>query len=342
MLKNISIGIYYPGKSLLHRLQARTKLISIFWMVGILFIANHRIWHFAPYLIVGGLALAGILLSGITLREIWHRVWFLIAMTLTSALFAIFNQQGDERVFTRLGPWQVLPSLAISILLSSCGVICLLFLSSFLRPLGASLSSTVISLARSFLVFMLLVSVLVLVGIVLLAGSKALPVGPVIITYGSVWALVTSFAVFLELYLFSLLLTMTTLPVALIEATTWLLYPLRRLHLPVDDFALMALLALRFIPTLFEEAEQLIKAQSARGADITEGSLFERMRCLAMFFVPLIHGTLRRASELSVALEARGYQSEGQQTRLHEQNLHWIDYLTLGVIAAITLGSLFL
>jgi energy-coupling factor transport system permease protein len=171
-------------------------------------------------------------------------------------------------------------------------------------------------------------------------ASTMLPIGPYVITYGGVWSLVTFVVVLPVLYTFSILLTMTTSPVALIEGLTLLLAPLRTFRLPVDDFALMALLALRFIPTLLEEVEQLIKAQAARGADLAHGTLRERIESLVMLFVPLLRGTLRRASELAIALDARGYESEGKQTLLHETRLKRIDYVTLAALLILVAGSI--
>ncbi|GER92208.1 hypothetical protein KDW_63700 [Dictyobacter vulcani] len=149
------------------------------------------------------------------------------------------------------------------------------------------------------------------------------------------------FMVFLVLYSFSTILTMTTSPIALIEGLTLLLSPLRYLKLPIDDFALMILLALRFIPTLLDEADQLMKAQAARGADMMHGTLRERFQSLTIFFVPLVQGTLRRASELATALEARGYHDEGQRTRLYEKNLSRIDYYVLCIVICSTSMALF-
>ena len=168
------------------------------------------------------------------------------------------------------------------------------------------------------------------------SAAQTFPIGPYIITYGGTWVFMSSFLVLMGLLIFALVLTMTTSPVALIEGVTLLLAPLRRLKLPVDDFALMALLALRFIPTLVDETEQLIKAQSARGADLTSGTLFERLRSLSMLFVPLMQGSLRRASDLATALEARGYEVDGKQTMLHETTFGWIDFVVMGVVVGIT------
>ena len=172
--------------------------------------------------------------------------------------------------------------------------------------------------------------------------TNPFPVGPFVITDTGTWSLLSLFTVFLALYAFSLLLTMTTTPIALIEGMTLLMTPLRWLKLPVDDFALMALIALRFIPTLFEEVGQLLKAQASRGADYTHGTLRERAQSLLALFVPLLQGVLRRAADLATALEARGYEVEGRQTFLHETSLQVIDYGVLVVVGMITAGSLFL
>lgn len=119
-----------------------------------------------------------------------------------------------------------------------------------------------------------------------------------------------------------------------------LMAPLRWLRLPVDDFALMTLLALRFVPTLLEEVEQLAKAQAARGSSLSAGSLRERVQSVLALFVPFLRNTLRRASELATALDARGYQVDGHQTRLHEKSFTLADYLILCIAGGILLTVL--
>jgi energy-coupling factor transport system permease protein len=173
-------------------------------------------------------------------------------------------------------------------------------------------------------------------------NASTFTIGPILISDTGTWLLMSVFSVFLILYALSLLLTMTTTPVALIDGLTLLLAPLRRLGLPIDEFALMTLLALRFIPTLTDEAEQLIKAQVARGADFSGGTLRELLQSLTMLLVPLMRGALRRAAELATALEARGYEVDGQRTLLHETVFGPPDYAMMGVIAAVTIGALLL
>jgi energy-coupling factor transport system permease protein len=104
----------------------------------------------------------------------------------------------------------------------------------------------------------------------------------------------------------------------------------------------MTLIALRFIPTLLEEVELLVKAQLSRGADLSHGRIRERLQSLTALFIPFIQGTLRRAADLATALEARGYQVEGRQTPLHETAMQWADYAAIGVVVTASIAVLLL
>jgi energy-coupling factor transport system permease protein len=164
----------------------------------------------------------------------------------------------------------------------------------------------------------------------------AFPVGPIIVTYDGIWYTLSFTSIFLLLYLGSMTLTLTTTPVALAEGMVLLLRPLRRFGLPSDEFGLMTLVSLRFIPLLIQEAEQLIKSQISRGADFTTGSIPSRIRGISTLLVPMVQGALRRAENLSAALEARGYGVTGQATMLHEGRLRIWDWLALLAVPAFT------
>lgn len=163
-----------------------------------------------------------------------------------------------------------------------------------------------------------------------------IPLGPIIVTYDGIWFVISFSAIFLLLYLGSMTLTMTTTPVALAEGMMLLLRPLRRLGLPVEEFGLMTLVSLRFIPVLIQEAEQLMKAQISRGADFTTGSVAARIRRLGSLLVPLVEGALRRAGNLSTALEARGYGTTSEATLLHEGPLRVADWIVLLGVPILT------
>lgn len=333
MLKNISLGMYFPGNSLLHRLQARTKLLALICIVACLTIADHNVWHFAPFIAVILLLGMSVALSRVSPRELWHRLWLLLLLTLIGALSTLFVSNGtnDINLYT-FGPYLPSYALAREVLLMCAGVLLVLFCVSLLPLFRRVKHLFLLKLLRILLGVLTFVALLFLWLIHAPSPTQIFPIGPFSITQSGVWTLLSFTVVLTTLYTFSLLLTMTTSPIALVEGLTMLLAPLRRLRLPVDDFALMALIALRFIPTLLEEVEQLLKAQAARGADVARGTLRERLQSLMMLFIPLMQGVLRRASELSIALEARGYEVEGQQTRLYEKPLSTADYVVLSVV----------
>lgn len=139
------------------------------------------------------------------------------------------------------------------------------------------------------------------------------------------------------LIMFTSLLTLTTSPVELTDGLEDVLKPFSRLGVPHHELAMMMTIALRFIPTLLEEAERIMKAQIARGADFQSGNVLKRARNLAPLLVPLFVSAFRRADELALAMEARCYRGGEGRTRMKKLRMHRIDYagMVLVVLAAI-------
>lgn len=137
------------------------------------------------------------------------------------------------------------------------------------------------------------------------------------------------------LVLFSSLLTLTTAPVTLTDGLERLLSPLRVIHFPAHEMAMMMTIALRFIPTLLEEADKIMKAQTARGADFESGNLFKRARAMVPLLVPLFVSAFRRAGDLAMAMEARCYHGGEGRTRLRVLKCQRRDYLALLSMAAL-------
>lgn len=132
----------------------------------------------------------------------------------------------------------------------------------------------------------------------------------------------------------SIFLTYTTTPIALTDAIESLLSPLKKLHVPVHDFAMMMTITLRFIPTLTEETERIMSAQKARGADFTSGSLIKRARALIPILVPLLVSAINRAIELASAMECRCYHGGEGRTKLKKLHFRPTDALAmLGIVA---------
>jgi energy-coupling factor transport system permease protein len=138
------------------------------------------------------------------------------------------------------------------------------------------------------------------------------------------------------------LLTATTAPVALADGIEDLLSPLKKLRFPAHEVAMMMTIALRFIPTLHEEAQKITRAQAARGADFSEGGLVRRVRAMLPVLVPLTIGAFRRADELAEAMESRGYRGGEGRTRYRELRFRARDALALAAATLVLVAGIVL
>ena len=242
MIRDITLGQYYPGKSAIHRLDARTKIIATLLYLVELFIVN----NFTGFLIAAAALFAVIAVSRVPLKFIFRgltAVFLIIALTFVLNLFMV-----DGRV---LWHWKFL-------------------------------TITYEGLSRAF--FMAVRLVLLIIG--------------------------------------SSILTLTTKPVELTDGLEKLLRPFSKIGLPSHEIALMMTIALRFIPTLMEETDKIIKAQQARGADFESGSLLQRAKNLVPILIPLFVSSFRIASDLALAMEARCYHGGDGRTRMNEIHFH--------------------
>ena len=113
----------------------------------------------------------------------------------------------------------------------------------------------------------------------------------------------------------TLVLTATTKPLELTNALEWFMAPLKVIHFPVHEIAMTISLALRFIPTLLEETDRIMKAQASRGVDFQNGKFSEKIRAIISLIVPLFISALQRSEELANAMEARGYDPSAKRTK---------------------------
>lgn len=140
------------------------------------------------------------------------------------------------------------------------------------------------------------------------------------------------------LLLFSSVLTFTTSPIVLTDGIESLLRPFKSVGVPAHELAMMMTIALRFIPTLLDETDRIMKAQTARGADFASGNIFERMKNMLPLLVPLFISAFRRADELAVAMEARCYRGGEGRTRMHELAYSSRDYIAYTLVLALAVG----
>ncbi len=245
MLNDITLGQYVPGKSPVHRLDPRTKILGATVFVAVLFAAK----GIPGYLAVTVFALLAVVLAAIPLS----------------------------------------------------------YLLRGLRPLLFLLALTVV------------------LQVFLTPGTPIWHWGPLVATReGLVQGIFLSYRLVLLVFVTSLL-TLTTSPIALTDGLERLLNPFKRFGVPAHELAMMMTIALRFIPTLLEEADKIMKAQMARGADFESGNPIQRARGLVPLLVPLFVGAFRRADELAMAMESRCYRGGEGRTRLKQLRFSRVD-----------------
>lgn len=257
MLRDITLGQYMPGNTVIHRLDPRMKIILTIVYIAIVFCVGSPVWYVIPLAYL----LAVAKLAGLTPKQLLKSVKPLRFLLILTFVLNLFFSSGS----TVWAQWGVLRITK----------------EGFITALHFSMR----------LVF-------------LVAGTSVL--------------------------------TLTTSPVALSDGIELLLKPLKVIHFPSHELAMMMTIALRFIPTLIEEADKIMKAQMARGADFESGNLLKRAKAMIPLLVPLFVSAFRRAGELAMAMEARCYHGGEGRTRLrilkYTRDDLWALLITVGTL----------
>lgn len=140
---------------------------------------------------------------------------------------------------------------------------------------------------------------------------------------------------FLVLVFMTTVLTLTTSPILITDGIETLLNPLKKIKLPVHELALMMSISLRFIPTLMDETDKIMKAQMARGSDLSAGPIKDRLKAVVPLLVPLFVSAFKRAEDLATAMEVRGYRGGEGRTRYRQLKWNFRDTFSLLVLAAM-------
>ncbi len=255
MLKDITIGQYYPTGSYVHKLDPRTKILVTFALIVGLFIIN----TFIPYIYIVGFILGAVLISKIPLKFILKGLKPLRVIIIFTFVINVFMSHGEP--IWRLGP---------------------------LVATREGLNQAIFMAIRLMLLVM---------------GTS--------------------------------ILTLTTSPIALTDGIESLLNPFKKIGMPAHELAMMMTIALRFIPTLLEETDKIMKAQMARGADFESGNIISRAKGLVPLLVPLFISAFRRADELAMAMEARCYRGGENRTKMKELKMSGRDALALFATVAL-------
>ncbi len=260
MLRDITIGQYFPGDSPVHRLDPRMKILVIFAYIILLFFIK----TIPGFVIAVALVFVAYFLSKIPLTLFFKSMKAILPLLLFTVVLNLFFVSG-----TPVLEWGIL-----------------------------SITSEGIR-----------ISVLTVVRFVcLIAGAS--------------------------------LLTYTTSPMSLTDGIERLLSPLKKLHFPVHELAMMMTIALRFVPTLIEETEKIMAAQKARGADMDSGNIMRRVKALIPILVPLFVSAFRRAEELALAMESRCYHGGEGRTRMRQMHLRVQDWGMFCVVVLLLAGAI--
>ncbi|CAG9366256.1 energy-coupling factor transporter transmembrane protein EcfT [Clostridium perfringens] len=135
-------------------------------------------------------------------------------------------------------------------------------------------------------------------------------------------------------------LTLTTSPIELTDGIESLLKPFKKIGIPAHELAMMMTIALRFIPTLIDETDKIMKAQKARGADFESGNIIQKAKSLIPLLIPLFISSFRRADELAMAMEARCYRGGDGRTRMKILKYSKNDFISFGIAGALLVLSI--
>jgi energy-coupling factor transport system permease protein len=176
----------------------------------------------------------------------------------------------------------------------------------------------------------------VVLNMLTVSGKPLIQIGPLTVSDQGVYvALRMASRLILLILNTTLLLTLTTTPIHVSDALENLFGPLKKIGFPAHEMAMMMSIALRFVPTLLEETDKIMKAQSSRGADYDTGGLISRARGMVSVLIPLFVSAFKRAEDLAVAMEARCYRGGDNRTRLRTMQYGRPDgVFALGLIAS--------
>ena len=186
------------------------------------------------------------------------------------------------------------------------------------------------------LVFLFIVNALAL------KEGNPIDLGFMIIYDQAIYYTVYTFLRIILMLAFSLILTSTTRPMDLTYALEWYLHPLTFIKIPVHIIVMIISLSLRFIPTLLEETDRIMKAQSSRGVDFENGKFLEKIKAIISLIVPLFISSIQRSSELADAMEVRGYDPDAKRTRYRIMKIHKRDVFSLLFLLFFLVGVILL
>ncbi len=309
-MNNIVFGQYLFRNSVVHKMDSRSKLAILFiLMIGVFLIPMN---NFILLLIAGLIPIIAVAFSKISV--------FKYLKSLKQIAFIMIFSFVIQLLTTKTGT--ILYTFPINLTLINLAIGIILLILYFV--------------VRKYLPFKMLILILLLTGIIYILRY---PIYGNILT-STKWDIYDSGLItgsFLVLRVFVIIiasttLTLTTKPTDLTNAIEWYLKPLEALKIKTSIFAMMISIALRFIPTLFNETNKILKAQASRGVDFNEGKFTEQVKQIVSLLIPMFVISIKRAEDLADAMEARGYIPGEKRTKLVEMKFRLLDYISMFVV----------
>lgn len=184
----------------------------------------------------------------------------------------------------------------------------------------------------------MLLMLTVVFNLFLIPGTPVLKLWKLTVTEEGIKTAVSMAVRLIYLIMGSSVMTLTTTPNNLTDGLEKALRPLNKIHVPVHEISMMMSIALRFIPILLEETDKIMKAQTARGADFESGGLIQKVKNMIPLLVPLFISAFRRANDLAMAMEARGYHGGEGRTKMRPLVYQKRDKIAYLILAAYFVG----
>ncbi len=319
MNDKIVFGQYYNATSIIHKLDPRIKFLALILLMVTTFIIPFDTNNPVPgFIMLGGLFLfifIIILLSRVPILKYLNSLKQIAFLLIFSFAFQLFSNHDGNIVFP----------INFNFTYLNIAIVVIIVISFFL------------------LRKLLPMKLLIFIGLTVLSiYILTLPMGinpfasPIVNIYeGGLYLGTFVIARVFIIILVSTTLTLTTKPMDLANAIEWYLKPFELIKIKTSILAMMISIALRFIPTLFNETDKILKAQASRGVDFKEGNLFSQISQIISLLVPMFVISFKRAIDLADAMESRGYIPGAKRTRLTELRFKFRDLVSFIIVVGM-------
>lgn len=319
-MKSIIIGQYIPGKGIFYKLDPRTKIVAVLLLMVSIFLLE----SIYQLLIALGVAIIMLIIGKISVIKVIKGLKPIMILLIFTFVFQIMlNKEGDHPLHS------VEMHFTIFTLLSLIGALVLWrVIAKFIK--------------YRFTLFFIFVAAVYFILVYVDSGYALAK--PFLFEVYEKGVEMSVFVVIRLIVIITLstVLTLTTKPTDLTQGLEKLLHPLKKIGFNSDDFALIISISLRYIPTIFDEANKIMLAQASRGADFTEGKLKDKLKQIISLLVPMFIIAFMRSEELANAMESRNFVPGKKRTRIHELVFSYRDVLASAFSVLVLVGSIVL